>query len=81
VLTEIVEQGTDVGLGPGENREPVGAAGSGEHQRTAREVEHGQPELAAFRALAELAGVLTERRGKGGDRLGLETGAGVLDGL
>ena len=69
----------DIALRSREDREPVGAAGPREHQRTAREVEHRRSELAPARAFAEPAGVLGERRGQGRHGLGLEAGAGVLD--
>ena len=51
VLPEVVEHGADIALRSREDREPVGAAGPGEHQRTAREVEHRQSELAPARRL------------------------------
>ena len=59
MLAQIEEQGADVGVGRGENREPVARAGARQHQQPAGVLEHRRGELAPRR-----------RPGRGGRRAG-----------
>ena len=69
-----------LGIGGGENREPIGRTRARQHQQAAGVLEHRRDEIAPRGALAELGGVLGECGTEGRHRLRVKRAAGgVLD--
>jgi hypothetical protein len=80
MLPQVVQQGPDIGPGPGQNREAVTRAQLGYYQGSSFILQHRGVEGTASNPGTESGGVLDQGGGQGGNGLGIEcAAAGVLD--
>jgi hypothetical protein len=76
VLTQIVEQAADVGVGAGQECEPVALVQTRQHEKPARELQHCREEVAPPRTLSQMSGVLSHRSRQGRHGFRLQRGTG-----
>jgi hypothetical protein len=76
MLTQIVEQAADVGVGARQQRKPVALVQTRQHEKPARELQHRREEIAPLGTLSQMSRVLSHRRRERGHGLRVQRCAG-----